>query len=291
MTLRPTLAACALAALSTLAPSAARAGDPPPPGGLFDLTGTTALGTSAATAGSSGTEAIFVNPGATGLRTGYVAEALGVVERRGATTPSRWLGLAVVDAVSSPVATSVAYVASSAGDHQGRLVSLGFSGAATERLHLGVQGRYLKLGGTERTDAVTADAGLVWDASSYLTLGVSGFNLLPVHHPDSLPQVMGAGLAVGSDTFLRVMGDWKGAFLPHGRLANRYAAGGAVLLGGLVTLRAGWMRDELLRTSWWSSGVGVASSDGFAIDAGYRQSIDAANAREVAVSLRYYPQQ
>ena len=249
------------------------------------------MGTSAATAGSSGTEAIFANPGAMGLQRGYLLEALGVTERRGGLTTSRFLGLAVIDAVSTPMATSFAYLRSTEGDRQGSIYALGFAGAFTERMHLGVQGRYLQLGGAEPIKAVTADAGLSWDATNLVTLGVSGFNLIQTGHPTTLPQVMGAGLAIGTDTFVRVMADWRGTFLPKGQIANRYAAGAGGLLGGVLALRAGWMRDEQLRASWWSAGIGLVTSDGFSLDAGYRQAIGTPGAREMALSLRYYPPQ
>jgi hypothetical protein len=286
--IRFALAAGLIAAAAVAWPAQAQQ---PPVGGLFDLQGPRAMATGAATAGTSGTEAIFVNPGAMGVRTGYVAEGLGVLERRGASTSSRYLGVAVVDGVSAPVAVSVAYLASTEGDQQGHLAVLGFGGPFSERMHLGVQGRFLKLGGADPVRVVTADAGLSWDVTSLVTLGVAGFNLIPTGHPTVLPQSMGAGLAVGTDTFLRGMVDWRGVFLPGRQLANRYAAGVASLLGGTLALRAGWTRDELLATSWWSAGAGLISGDGFSIDFGYKQSIDATSAREMALSLRYYPQQ
>ncbi len=295
---RPNPLILAAATLLALAAAPTLAADVPPtcpsppcPGGLFELVGPRALGTSAATAGITGSEAVLVNPAATGLRTGYVAEAMVVNERRGALTTGRYLGLVVVDPVSTPVATSVGYFQSLEGDAKGTLFLLGFSGAMSETLRAGVQGRYLKLGGAEPIQAVTADAGLTWDLTGAVTLAVSGFNLVPTHHPDSLPQAMGAGLAVGSDTSVRVQADWRGVFLPHGRTANRYAAGAVGLVGGMLAVRAGWTRDELLGGAWWSGGVGVTSDDGFSIDFGYKQSFQASSARELALSLRYYPPQ
>jgi len=283
------LVAATLAALSSASP--ALAGEPPPPGGLFDLVGARAMATSAATAGTTGTEAIFVNPGAIGVHTGFVAETVGVNERRGSETTSRYLGALVVDGVSSPVAASFGFLTSLSGDQRGNLYYLGLAGPLSERLHVGAQGRYMKLGGPQPIDAITADAGLYYEATSVVTIGVSGFNLIPTNHPELLPPAMGAGLAVGSDTSIRVQGDWKGYWLPHGQMANRYAAGAGGLLGGMLALRAGWMHDDLLKTSWWSAGIGLITGDGFAIDAGYKQSFDASSAREMALSFRYYPPQ
>lgn len=285
---RLTLNALTIALLAAAWPVAA---DLPPPGGLFDLVGPRALGVSAATAGTTGTEAIFVNPAAIGIRTGFVAETLGVQERRGADTVSRYLGGVVVDGVSSPVAAGFGYFRSMSGEQKGNLYFLTLAGPLSERLHVGLQGRYMNLGGVEPINAITFDAGVNYQASSLVTIGVAGFNLVPTAHPEQLPQAMSAGLAIGTDTFFRVLGDWKGTWLPHGRMAHRYAAGADALLGGMVVLRAGWKRDELLETSWWSAGVGLVTGDGFALDVGYKQSFEATSAREMGLSLRYYPPQ
>lgn len=285
---RLTLNVLTIVLLAAAWPAAA---DLPPPGRLFDLVGPRALGVSAATAGTTGTEAIFVNPAAIGIRTGFVAETLGVQERRGADTVSRYLGGVVVDGVSSPVAAGFGYFRSMSGEQKGNLYFLTLAGPLSERLHVGLQGRYMDLGGVEPINAITLDAGVSYQASSLVTIGVAGFNLVPTAHPEQLPQAMSAGLAVGTDTFFRVLGDWKGTWLPHGRMAHRYAAGADALLGGMVVLRAGWKRDELLETSWWSAGVGLVTGDGFALDVGYKQSFEATSAREMGLSLRYYPPQ
>ncbi len=285
---RLTLNVLTIVLLAAAWPAAA---DLPPPGRLFDLVGPRALGVSAATAGTTGTEAIFVNPAAIGIRTGFVAETLGVQERRGADTVSRYLGGVMVDGVSSPVAAGFGYFRSMSGEQKGNLYFLTLAGPLSERLHVGLQGRYMDLGGVEPINAITLDAGVSYQASSLVTIGVAGFNLVPTAHPEQLPQAMSAGLAVGTDTFFRVLGDWKGTWLPHGRMAHRYAAGADALLGGMVVLRAGWKRDELLETSWWSAGVGLVTGDGFALDVGYKQSFEATSAREMGLSLRYYPPQ
>jgi hypothetical protein len=285
---RLTLNALTLALLAAAWPAAA---DVPPPGGLFDLVGARALGVSAATAGTTGTEAVFVNPAAIGIRTGFVAETLGVQERRGADTVSRYLGGVVVDGISSPVAAGFGYFRSMSGEQRGNLYLLTLAGPLAEQLHVGLQGRYMDLGGVERINAVTLDAGLSYQATSLVNFGVAGFNLVPTAHPELLPQAMSAGLAIGTDTSFRVLADWKGTWLPHGQMAHRYAAGADALLGGMVVLRAGWKRDELLATSWWSAGLGLVTGDGFALDVGYKQSFEASSAREMGLSLRYYPPQ
>jgi hypothetical protein len=61
-----------------------------------------------------------------------------------------------------------------------------------------------------------------------------------------------------------------------------------VLLGRLVPLRAGWMKDETLDTRWWSIGAGLVTRNGVALDVGYRQSLDDPSARTIGASLKVF---
>ncbi len=157
------------------------------------------------------------------------------------------------------------------------------------RVWLGAQGRWVDLrGGPERIGAVTGDAGLFWEVSDLVTVGVAGYNLVPVGHDQALPRGMGAGLAFGSDTSFKLTADWRGDFERAGKTTNRYGVGAELLLGAMFPVRAGWAKDETLGTTWWSAGLGVVSTGGMAIDAGYRQSLDASAARTIVVALKIY---
>lgn len=291
MTTRPRAAALALAFASLAAADPALAADPAP-GGLADLTGPRALALGGGAGVQSGTEGIFVNPGAIGARRRYAAEAFFALDRRSGLSDGRWVGGTVVDAISSaPVAVSAGYLR--ALDDQatgtGNVVTFGFSTPVANRVWLGGQGRWVDLkGGPERIGAVTADAGLYWEVSDLVTVGVAGYNLVPVGHERALPQGMGAGLSFGSDTSFKVTADWRGDFERAGKTTNRYGAGAELLLGRMFPVRAGWVKDETLGTSWWSAGLGVVSSGGMAIDAGYRQSLDASAARTIVLSLKIF---
>ena len=61
-----------------------------------------------------------------------------------------------------------------------------------------------------------------------------------------------------------------------------------MLLGRLVPLRAGWMKDETLDTQWWSVGAGLVTRSGVALDVGYRQSIEDPSARTIAATLKLF---
>jgi hypothetical protein len=281
-----------LVVLAALASGAARA-DPPPAGGVTDLIGPRALALAAATGVASGNDGIFVNPAAVAARRRYSVEPLFATDRRGGTTVGQYLGASVVDSLSAPMTASLAYVRPVDGAERGNLLVGGLAGAVMEKLYLGVQARYLGLErttatGTEKIGGVTADAGLFWEVGDLVSLGVSGYNLVPIGHRRWVPRSVGAGLAVGSDTSFRVMADWHADLDrdPNGKTTNRYAAGAEVLLGNMAPVRAGLERDETLGTSWWSLGAGLVTPTGAALDVGYKQSFTSPNARIIAVSFK-----
>ena len=162
---------------------------------------------------------------------------------------------------------------------------------AAPKVWLGAQGRWIS--GSEQTSlgarsvqAVTADAGLYWEATDLVTLGLAGYNLVPTGHEWAMPTGAGAGLSVGSDTSVKVTGDWRIDFDRGAGSTNRYAAGLELLLGRMFPVRGGWMRDETLGTSWWSAGVGLVTTSGVALELGYRQSLDDADARTVSAAFK-----
>jgi hypothetical protein len=288
-----------LLALLALAAAAARADELPASAGLADVVGPRALGLAAATGVASGNDGMFVNPAAVAARRRYSLETLYAVDRRGGSDAGRYLGASVVDSLSAPVTVSLGYLRPVEGPQRGNLFLFGLAGPISEKLYLGAQARYLAIQQpdltgttTERISAVTADAGLFWEVSDYISVGASGFNLLPIGHktaaPPPAPRTVGAGLALGSDTSFKVMADWRATLegAQGAKTTNRYSAGAEVLLGGVAPLRAGFQKDETLKTSWWTLGFGLVSSSGAALDVGYKQSVSRPDARVLAASFK-----
>jgi hypothetical protein len=157
-----------------------------------------------------------------------------------------------------------------------------------ERFWLGVGGKYYSLHGQPNVSAATMDAGLLWQVAELVSIGVAGYNLVPIGNEAVAPAGAGAGFAVGTDRSFQVTGDWRADFDRRGKQANRWAAGAEALLGNLVPLRAGWMKDEVLGTTWWSAGAGLVTGSGVALDVGYRQSFDDPSARTFAASIKLF---
>lgn len=293
---------------STLAPllalaltGTARAADPVPAGGIPDLVGPRTLGLAASIGAASGNEGLYVNPGAIAARRRYAIEGGVLFDRRGADTVDRFLGGSIVDSQSSPMTAGVSFQRAQRGPYEGNLVHLALAGPLAEGFFLGVTGKYLSLSGqtvaagggatpTKLPDvsAVTADAGLLWLVTPYLSLGVAGYDLVPVGNAAVAPLGMGAGVAVGSDRSFQVTADWRTSFdAPSGK-ATRWAAGAEALLFDMLPVRAGWLKDGLLDTSWWTAGVGLVTPTGVALDVGYRQSVDDAKARMIGATLKLF---
>jgi hypothetical protein len=274
-------------ALLACAASAAAA-ETPLPAGFPELVGPRALALSASVGVAAGNEGIYVNPGAIAARKRYSVEVGGFIDRRGADTDARFWGSSVVDSLSSPVAGAISYVRSDEGPYTGNAWNGVLAGSIAQGLYLGVGGKYLAFKGPRNVSAATVDAGLLWQVAEYVSLGAAGYNLVSIGNPEVAPMGVGAGVGVGSDRSFQVTADWRGDLDRGSRTTNRWAVGAEALLGNLVPVRAGWMRDETLGGSWWSAGAGLVTRNGVAIDFGYRQSFDDPSARAIAATLKIF---
>ncbi len=276
----PLIAAALLAAGSAAAA--------PPPAGIPDLVGPRSLALGAYLGLPVGNEGMLTNPAAIGPTRRYTLEGLGVMDRRGADTTGGWFGASVVDSMSAPVTAGFSYLRAQKGAYTGNLLTLAMAGPLADRFHVGVSGKYLSLNGPEKVGAFTVDVGAWWRVADLVSLGAAGYDLLHVSHDAVAPRGVGAGIAIGSAQVAQVTADWRADLDRLGKTANRYAAGGEVMLGHLFAVRGGFQKDEVLDTRWWSAGVGLASQGGVALDVGYRQSLDDASARTLAASLKVY---
>ncbi len=274
--------------IALLAAGAARAGDAPLPAGYPDLVGPRALALSASTGVAASNEGMWVNPGAIGARRRYSVETDVFVDRRGADTTARFYGGSVVDSISAPVAAGIAYMRADEGPYIGSAWNGVISGPIAQGLYLGVAGKYLSFKGPRNVSAGTVDAGVFWQVADQFSLGVAGYNLVSIDAPGVAPMGYGAGVGIGSDRSFQLTADWRADLDRAPKTTNRWAVGAEVLLGELVPVRAGWMRDETLGGSWWSVGVGLVTRAGVSLDVGYRQSLDDPSARTIAGALKVF---
>jgi len=284
----PVRTSTALAAVLALAlTGAARADDPPPPFAIPDLVGPRLLGLSAGIGAPGGNDSIYLNPGSIAARRRYSIEAGGLFDRRGSENTD-FFGSSVVDSESAPLTAGVSYQRAQNGAYTGNIGHLALAGPLMEKFWLGVSGKYYSLHGPVPVGAGTMDAGLLWQVADMISIGITGYNLIPIANKAVAPLGAGAGMALGSDTSFQVTGDWRADFDRLGKTANRYALGAEWLVKSLVVLRGGWMHDEVYDTNWWSVGGGLVAQHGIALDIGYRQSIDSPSAKTFAASLKFF---
>jgi hypothetical protein len=266
---------------------AAGAAEAPAPGGVPDVEGARSLGVGASIALTSGNDGLYVNPAVIAAERRYAVDAGTLVDRRGASNVAVLFGGSVVDSLSGPVAAGFSYLRAQSGDYRGNLVHLALAGPLAEQLFLGATVKWLSVTELEKVSAATVDAGLLWRLGRMLSLGATGYNLVGISNPRVAPRMFGAGLAVGTAPSLQVSGDWRTDLDRLDRRTNRYAVGVEFLLGGVAPLRAGFVRDETIGARWWSIGTGLVVR-GFAVDVGYRQDLDAASARTIAVQVKTF---
>ncbi len=282
------IARISLAAVVACSAASVRAADPPLPAGVPDLVGPRSLALSASIGIAAGNEGMYVNPAAIAPRRRYALETGLFVDRRGADTDARLYGASVLDSQSSPVAGAVSYLRSDEGPYTGNLWEGVLAGPVAQGLYLGVAGKYLSMKGPRNTSAGTVDAGLFWQVAPYVSIGGAGYNLVRIANPAVAPMGVGAGVGLGSDRSFQLTADWRADFDRAPKTTNRWSIGAEALLGDLVPVRAGWMRDETLGGSWWSIGAGLVTRGGVALDVGYRQSIEDPSARTIAGTLKVF---
>ncbi len=276
----------ALAAALLVAGTAAAA--EPEPGGIPDLLGPRSLALGASIGVAAGNDGIFVNSAALAARRRYSIESEYILDRRGAENAGMFYGGSVVDSLSSPVTGGLAYTRAAKGLYTGNLVHFALAGPVADKLFLGVTAKYLSASGPDKVSAATADASIYWEVADYLSIGAAGYNLVPIANDAVAPTGAGAGVSIGSDQVAHLSADWRADFPRSGKTLTRYAIGAEVLLGQLVPVRAGWVKDERLDTRWWSLGAGLVSRNGVALDIAYRQSVEAPSARTMGVSLKAF---
>jgi hypothetical protein len=276
-----------VAALAAPAPGSAAA--PPPPVGLPGVTGPRALAFPVTVAVGGGNDALYVNPAAIAARRRYSVDTLFFLDRRADTNVGMYFGASVVDSTGS-VAAGATYDRAQEGTYTGNLWRLALASQLSEGLFVGATAVYDNLNGPRPVLAVTADAGFLWQAAKYFSIGGAGYNLIPIGNEAVAPLGAAAGLAVGSDTGFQIGGEWRAMFPKTAPAVNQYSGGIELLLGDMFPVRGGYVYQQATRTSWWTAGVGFVTKN-VGLDAGYQQSFEDPNARTFVVALRVFPLQ
>jgi hypothetical protein len=231
-----------------------------------------------------GTEVIDGNPAGLAARRRYLLEISGGYDPN---SDFGFGGLSALDSTTSFLSAGVSYRYVADGGRpfrRGHLATVGMAVPLSSRISLGVSGKYLKLNGLDPRNGITADAGLLIRIAEAFGISVSGHNLIDMHVLDFRPYfAAGVGYAAGP---LAVAFDMRADFASiPGDTRLTYHGGAELFLGKGIPIRAGFERDQLTRSSFWSAGFGLADTGG-GLDFAYRHEIGSEQSRLFLATLR-----
>lgn len=265
-------------------------GETPQPMTVPDLVGARGLALGAYRGIAAGNDGIFTNAASLASRKRYSIEAMWLLDRAGASPALQVFGASVVDSETASVTGGLAYTRVISGPWIGNLFDVPIAFPVTERLFLGITGKYSSLDGPagDQMRALNADVSAYWQATSGFGLGVAGYNLLSTGHVGEQPRAIGVGASYGDERRYHIAVDWRGDTQRQGKLTSLFAVGGELLVADVVPLRASFVDDETRNASFWSAGLGLVSASGVAIDVAYRQGITDPSERTFAAALKLF---
>lgn len=228
---------------------------------------------------ASTNEAILFNPAGLAQREKYEIDA-GYSFNRG-TELSRF-DASIADSRTSRLAAGVWYSHLSgtgadgyASGHVGMLaLALPFSDVGA----IGATVKYLNFEARERTNAVTADAGLFFQLGDWVRLGGTVSNFVDVES-EQAPFSLGGGVSVGTDDTFRAAFDVAADLSNSEATPLTISAGAEYLLLGAVPLRAGFKRLDATERNYVSFGTGWLAPEG-GLEAAYVQNLTEGEAED-----------
>lgn len=320
---RPHALICAAglcAGLSLLAPASASAQTPLDPSVAYNY-GENETPRSAAMGGAlramgTGTTALFLNPATLPEARLYHVEAIGQVTPE---TNRQVYGGTVVDSVTSRLAGSFSFVGGwvdKAGLNRNFLdMRLGLAYPITDRLLVGLTGRYFKLsqsglgplgmsavsGGLPDPSSATPtpgpqgrlavinnltfDVGLVAKPTDSIFVAAVGQNLT---YPKNglMPTTVGGGLGYANEVF-SIEADGIADLNSWDKPTARVGAGAEYLVAGVVPIRAGYRFDQGAKLNTVSLGSGYIGTF-FSIEAAVKRTISSPGATTMVFSVAYF---
>ena len=181
-------------------------------------------------------------------------------------------------------------------------VRFGLAYPLSERIFVGATGKYLKLrqdglgpfgqsyaSGGIQNDAIintwSFDAGITAKPADALSLSLVGTNLT---NPGTglRPLSLGGGAAFGTQDF-SLEADMVGDFTTYQKTKTRLMAGGELLVGDHVPLRAGYRYDDGLKSHAISGGLGYIDTS-FAVELSVRRVVSGDAATAITIGLSYF---
>jgi hypothetical protein len=164
------------------------------------------------------------------------------------------------------------------------LTTAATSVAINDTIAIGISVRHEAIVGYHSTNSVTMAAGIVVRPFQYMTLGVSGNNLIGVWN-DDVPRFFVLTAAGNLPYMITPVFDLRADFNdPHGA---RFAFAGGVewIAFDSFPIRAGYDYDQISHTQHVGMGLGYFSA-GTGVDIGYRHEINGTNGHLVSLTVK-----
>ncbi len=196
--------------------------------------------------------------------------------------------VALEDSATSEIAAGASYhlVTIGRGEEQrtAHLGTLALGIPLSERFHIGVSGRYLRMTGADTTSGFTFDAGVLLRLTDSFSAGVSGHSLIDLGTPD-LQRYYALSFAYLTGVF-NLVADIKADFAPTPAPQLAFSAGAEYVLSETFPVRLGYSLDPNRRTQFLSMGLGYITEGG-GIDVAYRHQLVGGDGRLVAVTFKF----
>lgn len=229
-----------------------------------------------------GAEAIGGNPAALSLYKRYQIEATGSWD---IPQGFGFGSLALADS-TNPLAAGVSYTFATFGGPERRwahLTTLALSYGIADIVHIGIATRHHVLVGASNTNSISMNAGIVVHPVSFLSIGFSAHNLIPVYNRD-VTRYFVASISAQLFNQLTPVFDLRMDFnQPDPRLA--YHGGIEWLIAQAFPVRIGYQYDGIANHQYLSGGIGWFN-EGSGVDLSYRHELGGQDGRLVSLTLK-----
>jgi hypothetical protein len=163
------------------------------------------------------------------------------------------------------------------------VTTVALSYSLAEWIHLGVAARHHVIVGASNTNSITMNAGLLVKPAPWLSLGVSGHNLINNFNKDITRFFVASASAL-------ILGQLTPCFdlrADFNQASPRFAYQGGLewLIAMTVPVRLGYQYDGIMNHQYLSAGIGWFT-EGSGVDLAYRHEIGGAEGRLIALTVK-----
>jgi|GEM_PF-5826633 len=254
---------------------------------------------------ASGIDSIYLNPATMMNKKQYLAE---IAYAWGQYSSAHRPFIGVVDSNTTVFAAGIAYgfekrfTSGNLDVHRAHF-ALGYM---YRFLGIGLTGKYIKADRSEldklnepykstykkTTDFFTADLGIIINPIKQLSVGLVGYNIIPVYR-ELAPSALGVaisgcfyGFQIAFDTVIDFQSKAYSSTDKKAHAQARYHLGAEYLIKDTLPIRAGWIFDKIADSHYWSVGTGYQHRL-FIIDFAYRQALDRPVNRYIQLSFAF----